>query len=116
MFWWKVPYGYRRIPRGDGVPAHVEVSESEALVVRQVFHWHVDERLSVRQIAPRLTASPHVTATGLPRWGESTVTRMLHNEAYIGTMYYNRSESVSESKPASRRGRPPNRQQARPAT
>ena len=41
------------------------------------------------------------------------MTRMLHNEAYIGTMYYNRSESVSgESKPASRRGRP----QARPAT
>ena len=66
--WWKVPYGYRRIPRRDGVPAHVEVSEPEAQVVRQIFRWHVDERLSVRQIALRLTESAHVTATGLPRW------------------------------------------------
>ena len=34
--WWKVPYGYWQIPRCDGVPAHVEVSEPEAQVVRQI--------------------------------------------------------------------------------
>ena len=112
--WWKVPYGYRRIPRRDGVPAHVEVSEPEAQVVRQIFRWHVDERLSVRQIALRLTESAHVTATGLPRWGTSTVTRMLHNEAYIGTMYYNRHESVSCCDPRSTSRRRPTRLQARP--
>ena len=111
--WWKVPYGYRRIPRRDGVPAHIEVSESEAQVVRQIFRWHVDERLSVRQIALRLTESAHVTATGLPRWGTSTVTRMLHNEAYIGTMYYNRHESVS-CDPRSTSRRRPTRLQERP--
>ncbi len=117
VFWWKVPYGYRRIPRRDGVPAHVEVAEPEAQVVRQVFRWHVDDRLSVRQIALRLTESPHVTATGLPRWSTSTVTRMLHNEAYIGTMYYNRSESVSvEPRSKTRRRRRPSRQQARATT
>ena len=111
--WWKVPYGYRRIPRRDGVPAHVEVSEPEAQVVRQIFRWHVDERLSVRQIALRLTESAHVTATGLPRWGISTVTRMLHNEAYIGTMYYNRHESVT-CDPRSTSRRRPTRLQERP--
>ena len=115
VFWWKVPYGYRRIPRRDGVPAHVEVSEPEAQVVRQIFRWHVDEHLSVRQIALRLTESPHVTATGLPRWSTSTVTRMLNNEAYIGTMYYNRRESVSaKSHSTPRRRRPSMRQQDRP--
>ena len=115
--WGKVPYGYRRIPRRDGVPAHVEVSEPEAQVVRQIFRWHVDEHLSVRQIALRLTESPLVTATGLSRWGISTVTRMLHNEAYIGTMYYNRRESVSvKSSAASPRRRPSTRRQDRPAT
>ena len=114
--WGKVPYGYRRIPRCDGVPAHVEVSEPEAQVVRQIFRWHVDEHLSVRQIALRLTESPHVTATGLPRWGISTVTRMLHNEAYIGTMYYNRRESVGgKSNSASRRQRLSTCRQDRPA-
>ena len=111
--WWKVPYGYRRIPRRDGVPAHIEVSEPEAQVVRQIFRWHVDEHLSVRQIALRLTESAHVTATGLPRWGTSTVTRMLHNEAYIGTMYYNRHESVS-CDPRSTSRRRPTRLQERP--
>ena len=116
VFWWKVPYGYRRIPRRDGVPAHVEVAGPEAQVVRQIFRWHVDEHLSVRQIALCLTESPHVTATGLPRWGTSTVTRMLHNEAYIGTMYYNRRESVGDkSHSASRRRRPSTRHQDRPA-
>ena len=114
--WGKVPYGYRRIPRRDGVPAQVEVSEPEAQVVRQIFRWHVDEHLSVRQIALRLTESPHVTATGLPRWGISTVTRMLHNEAYIGTMYYNRRESVGgKSNSASRRQRLSTCRQDRPA-
>ena len=93
--WGKVPYGYRRIPRRDGVPAQVEVSEPEAQVVRQIFRWHVDEHLSVRQIALRLTESPHVTATGLPRWGISTVTRMLHNEAYIGTSWTARNTDCS---------------------
>ena len=114
--WGKVSYGYRRIPRRDGVPAHVEVSEPEAQVVRQIFRWHVDEHLSVRQIALRLTESPHLTATGLPRWGISTVTRMLHNEAYIGTMYYNRRESVGgKSNSASRRRRLSTCRQDRPA-
>jgi site-specific DNA recombinase len=94
VIFWKVPYGYRRIPRRDGVPAHVEIAEPEAQVVRQIFAWHVHERLSVRQIALRLTESAHPTATGLGRWGPSTVTRMLRNEAYTGTMYFNRHESL----------------------
>jgi site-specific DNA recombinase len=29
-----VPYGYRRIPRGPGGPAHLEVYEPEAVVVQ----------------------------------------------------------------------------------
>ena len=111
---WKVPYGYRRIPRRDGVPAHVVIAEPEAQVVRQVFRWHVDERLSVRQIALRLTESPHVTATGRQRWGTSTVTRMLHNEAYIGTMYFNQHESVPRDPTTGRRGRSTTRVRLRP--
>ena len=104
VIFWKVPYGYRRIPRRDGVPAHVEVAEAEAHVVRQMFAWHVFEHLSIRQIALRLTESPHVTATGGKRWGTSTVGRMLHNEAYLGRMYFNRHESI-DGDPKTRAGR-----------
>jgi hypothetical protein len=45
--------GYRRIPRRDGILAMSSSFELEAQVVRQIFAWHVDERLSVRQIASR---------------------------------------------------------------
>src|SRR2546428_13573988 len=37
---WKAPYGYRRIPRRDGVPAHVERFQSAAQVERETFPWH----------------------------------------------------------------------------
>jgi len=104
VIFWKVPYGYRRVPRRDAVPAHLEISEAEAQVVRQIFSWHVHERLSVRQIALRLTESPHLTATGRQRWGPSTVDRMLHNEAYIGRMYFNRHEALAGD-PKTRSGR-----------
>jgi DNA invertase Pin-like site-specific DNA recombinase len=115
VIFWKVPYGYRRIPRRDGVPAHVEIAEPEAPVVRQIFAWHVHDRLSVRQIALRLTESAHPTATGLERWGPSTVTRMLRNEAYAGTMYFNRHESLDgDAKTAGRRRRTKSRTRCRP--
>jgi len=106
IIFWKVPYGYRRVPRRDGVPAHLEIAEPEAQVVRQIFAWHVDDGLSVRQIALRLTESAHPTATGRTRWGPSTVGRLLRNEAYIGTMYFNRHESLDgDARTAGRRRR-----------
>jgi site-specific DNA recombinase len=116
VIFWKVPYGYRRIPRRDGIPAHVELFEPEVQVVRQLFAWHVDERLSVRQIALRLTESPHPSPTGLPRWGPSTVRRLLQNEAYIGTLYYNRHESLDGDPKTSRsRRKHKSRTRCRPA-
>ena len=115
IIFWKVPYGYRRVPRRDGVPAHLEIAEPEAQVVRQIFAWHVDDRLSVRQIALRLTESAHPTATGRTRWGPSTVGRLLRNEAYIGTMYFNRHESLDgDAKTAGRRRRTKRRSRCRP--
>jgi len=115
VIFWKVPYGYRRIPRRDGVPAHVEVAEAEAQVVREVFAWHVHERLSIRQIALRLTESPQLTATGRKRWGSSTVNRLLRNEAYIGTLYFNRHEAVEgDPATAARRRRTKSRTRCRP--
>jgi len=116
VVFWKAPYGYRRIPRQDGTPAHLEISEPEAQLVRQIFAWHTHERLSVRQIALRLTDSPHLTATGHQRWGPSTVDRMLHNEAYIGRMYFNRHESVdADPRTTSRHRRTKTRTRWRPA-
>jgi site-specific DNA recombinase len=74
-------------------------------VVRQIFAWHVEDRLSIRQIALRLTESAHPSATGLPRWAHSMVTRLARNEAYIGTLYFNRHKVLEGEAPRTGRRR-----------
>jgi site-specific DNA recombinase len=33
--------------------------------------------------------------TGKPTWGHSTISRLLRNEAYLGRVYYNRTETIA---------------------
>src|SRR2546427_550233 len=49
-----VPYGYRRIRRGAAGPAHLEVCEPEAAVVRGIFQDFVAGGCSMRRICRRL--------------------------------------------------------------
>ena len=90
----KVPFGYRRIPRRDGVPAHAEIDESKAMVVHRVFDAYVTRALTVRQIAKELTLERIPTPADAGQWSWSTVDRILHEEAYIGTYRYNRKQCV----------------------
>ena len=82
-------YGYRR-DKDAGVRC---VFESEAAIVRDIFRWYVDDRLSIRAIVKRLNdAGIPSPATGkllladgrTPVWGRSQVARMLGNPAYVG--------------------------------
>ncbi len=86
----QVPYGYRKLSASDGLPAHLEVYEPEAQVVRQIFDWHANEALSVRQIGIRLIESGVATPKGGCHWSLSTLDRMLRQHAYAGTFFYNR--------------------------
>jgi site-specific DNA recombinase len=95
VFWSFIPYGYRRVPRRDGTAAHLVVDADEAATVKSIFDWHANQATSIRQIAKRLTRSGVATPKGNSVWGETTVHRILHNEAYIGTIYYNRSQKVT---------------------
>jgi site-specific DNA recombinase len=92
VFWDSIPYGYRRIPRRDGTPAHLVIDDAQADVVREVFAWHADSGMSIRQIARRLTREGHPTPHDGEHWGETTVHRILHREAYLGVLHYNTSE------------------------
>ncbi len=90
-----VPFGYAKIPRRDGVPAHAEIQETEAIVVRRIFDAYVKRGLTVRQIAKQLTLDRTPTPrSGGGQWSWSAVDRILHEEAYIGTYYYNRKHCV----------------------
>jgi site-specific DNA recombinase len=99
---WKVPYGYRRIARGPHGPARLEVFEPEAAIVRRIFA----ERASgttIRQICRQLNAGAVPTPTGSRAvWGTSTLGRILANEAYVGRVYFNRTEAVADPRPGRR--------------
>ena len=102
---WKVSYGHRRVVSTDGAPARIEIFEPEAQLVREIFRAYVERGLSVRQIAFWLRERGIPSPTGKPIWGTSTIDRLLRNEAYIGTMYYNRHESLEGAGPRGARNR-----------
>jgi site-specific DNA recombinase len=98
----KAPYGYRRIPRGPGGPARLEIYEPEAAVVRRIFADRA-AGTTIRQICRQLNADAIPTPTGSrATWGTSTLGRILANEAYIGRVYYNRTETVPDPRPGHR--------------
>ena len=99
---WKAPYGYRRVARGPGGPARLEVFEAEAAVVRRIFAERA-AGTTIRQICRQLNADAVPTPTGSRAvWGTSTLGRILANEAYVGRVYFNRTEAVPDSRPGRR--------------
>jgi site-specific DNA recombinase len=108
---WKAPYGYRRVPRSAAGPGQLVVFEPEAQVVRRIFDDYVAGGHSIRQITRRLNADQVASPTGKPVWGVSTIGRLLRNPAYVGRVYYNRTELI----PAPTASRRPTRQRLRPS-
>jgi site-specific DNA recombinase len=86
----KPPYGYRYIPKRDGVPGYLVIDEHEAEIVRTVYHWIVDEQLTVRQSVKRLNHSGWRPRSGKAHWSTSTLHGLLANPIYTGTAYFNR--------------------------
>lgn len=84
-----VPYGYR-IRDGKHQP-----EETEAKTIRRIFAMRrkqrsTGKRLSLRSIAERLNTES-VPAPGCSRWNPQSVSRILSNEAYKGTLKYSSS-------------------------
>ncbi len=100
---WRTPYGYRRQPRDSRGPARLEVFEPEAAVVRRIFHDAAHGGHSLREIIRRLAADQIPPPAGRDRlWSTSTLSKLLRNEAYIGRVYFNRTEAVPDPRPGKR--------------
>src|SRR5919199_3880535 len=46
----KAPYGYRYLPRREGVAGRLEIDPAEAEIVHMLYDWLVSEGLTLRQI------------------------------------------------------------------
>jgi site-specific DNA recombinase len=97
----RAPDGYRYVPKRDGVPGHLEINEAEAAVVRMLYRWLIDERMTVRQILKRLAAGPWRPRNGKRLWSNSVVHRILSDPLSTGTAYANRHMFVVPRKPRS---------------
>ena len=88
----KVPYGYRRVRRGPNGPAHVIVHEPDAAVVRRIFADYL-AGVSIRHLAVSLSNEGVASPNGKVVWRFSTICRVLTNEAYVGRLYWNRTQT-----------------------
>ena len=79
------PYGYRyvSVAQGGG-EARYDLLPEEAEVVKQVFRWVGQERLSIGEVTRRLTRAGVPTRTGKTFWDRTSVWDMLRNPAYQG--------------------------------
>jgi site-specific DNA recombinase len=75
-------YGYRYIRknRSSNVEGYLEIVNSEAAVVRQIFRWIASEKLSVRRVMLRLNTLRIPAPKGGSRWAHSTLIRLVRNE------------------------------------
>ena len=80
-------YGYDYIKGKESGQGIRKINDFEAQWVREVFHWLVDEGLSVNGITMRLRSLGVPTPAGSKYWRRQTVFRMLSNPAYIGKTY-----------------------------
>jgi site-specific DNA recombinase len=100
----RVSFGYRYVKhpkRG----AHYAIAEEEAAIVRRIFDLYVHAKMSQEAIAALFTAE------GVPKsfdfhpqfrrklavrvWHQSTISAILRNTAYIGTLNYNKKTAIA---------------------
>jgi site-specific DNA recombinase len=98
----EAPYGYVFKPKSetDGRNGRYEINEPEAKVVRMIFSWIADERLTIRQVIKRLhefRILPRWSKRGV--WSTSTLGHLLRNKTYIGEAHYGSSYSVVPENP-----------------
>ena len=92
-------YGYRKDPADRH---RLVIDEPAAKVVRQIFRWFLDGAGTQRITAllngakiPNPSAYKNRTAQGSGLWNKGTVSRILHNEMYAGTLVQGRRRKLS---------------------
>src|SRR5918996_2405810 len=88
------PYGYSYVSKTPRSLATLVINDGQARIIRDIYRWLVEEKLSCRAIAQRLTEMGMPTPQGKIVWQPSVVNHMLRQEVYCGVMYFNRREPV----------------------
>jgi site-specific DNA recombinase len=90
------PYGYSYITLAEGGgQARYEICEEQAQVVRQVFTWVGQQRLSIGEVCRRLREQGTPTRTGKTWWDRTSIWGMLKNPAYKGQAGFGKTRACA---------------------
>ncbi len=81
-------YGYDKTP---GDLFHLALNETEAEIIRQIYHWYNEEGFGAGKIAGLLNARGHRTKRNC-RWSQNAVCRILQNPLYTGQIINGKEE------------------------
>jgi len=96
----QAPYGYDYIPKQANNQGYYRVNPQEAEIVKMIFKWVANERVTIRTVVKRLKKmgiKPRKSEREV--WNTSTLSTLLKRKDYIGTTYYNRSYAVIPTNP-----------------
>lgn len=89
----RTPYGYQMNKDSSG---GLSIVETQAEAVRMIYDAYINKRLSLNEVVDLMNNSKYKPANS-QTWAKSSITRILQNEAYIGTIHYNKYERKDKS-------------------
>lgn len=87
------PFGYKKVK--DGKDWTLEIVPEDAEIVRMIFDLYTREGLSRGAIARKLTDMGIKTPFGGSMWRDTTLTKILSNEHYLGLIVFNRIKTMT---------------------
>ncbi len=89
------PYGYRYIPKNQAGSVFYEINEEQAAIIRLLFAWIGNERISINGATRRLTEMGIQTPTGKQsRWNRGSICHILRNPAYKGEAAFGKYKCI----------------------
>lgn len=85
--WTTPPFGYRSKPDQPRDPSGVYLEEAEAVIIREIYAFYLQEGATLAGVAKRLTKLGWPTPTGKSGWRLASVRKSLTNPVYIGEVY-----------------------------
>ena len=87
------PYGFHYVTKQEGGgQARYEIALDDARVVRQIYAWVGQERLTIGEVCRRLQKAGERTRTGRTTWDRMTILGILRNPADKGQAAYGKTK------------------------
>jgi site-specific DNA recombinase len=93
--WTRPPYGYRVDHERPRDPQGVYLAEAEAVHVRDMFRWYLEDGHSLIGLTKHLQRLGVISPSGKTRWNTASVRGILTNPVYTGQVFAGRTRPVA---------------------